>query len=60
MAKDNPGLSELELAELLCNWLSSGDLKILANPNTPQEFVTSSHGCNCNKYEIYYRFRNFL
>jgi hypothetical protein len=48
LAKDNPGLSELELAELLCNWLSSGDLKILANANTPQEFVTSSHGCNCN------------
>ncbi|NOT37025.1 MAG: hypothetical protein HOP11_06575 [Saprospiraceae bacterium] len=48
LTKANPGLSELELAELLCNYLNSGDLKILADPNLSTERVISSSGCQCN------------
>lgn len=44
---NNPGISEAELANLICNYLASGDLKVIQNPDTQNEILINSNGCNC-------------
>ncbi|MBK6351841.1 MAG: hypothetical protein IPF46_00205 [Saprospiraceae bacterium] len=47
IAENNPGLSEAELANLLCNYINSGDFKIMADPHLPSEHLIFSTGCIC-------------
>ncbi|MGB5026276.1 MAG: hypothetical protein WBO44_13060, partial [Saprospiraceae bacterium] len=45
--ENNPGLSETQLADLICVYLETGDLKIIKNPDTNNELLVSSLGCDC-------------
>ena len=47
IAENNPGLSKAELANLLCNYINSGDFKIMADPHLPSEHLIFSTGCIC-------------
>lgn len=47
LAINNPGLTEDELADLICNYLFSGDLQIIVDEDFPSKRIIQSTGCTC-------------